>query len=225
LNLLESGLAAFLQSVFQKRNLEVVNFNDPDRKTINSIINQIRKETELLISNTAAQQLYIAVKATGKIAGDIAEVGVYRGGSAKVICMAKGDRNLHLFDTFKGIPEPGKPDDLIQTGAAENISDVGSVKTYLAGFSNVHLYEGMFPDTAGPIEKTRFSLVHLDVGLFESAYDSLEFFYPRVNRGGVIISHDYSYQSGVKRAFDEFFVDKPEIILDLTGYQCLVIKL
>ena len=42
----------------------------------------------------------MAVKATRKLSGDIAEVGVYRGGSAMIICEAKGNKKLHLFDTF-----------------------------------------------------------------------------------------------------------------------------
>ena len=46
----------------------------------------------------------MAAKITGKVTGDIAEVGVYKGGSAKIICSAKGDRHLHLFDTFAAFP-------------------------------------------------------------------------------------------------------------------------
>src|ERR1035437_2891958 len=40
------------------------------------------------------------------LGGDIAEVGVFRGGSAKLICEVKGSARLHLFDTFEGMPEP-----------------------------------------------------------------------------------------------------------------------
>ena len=41
-----------------------------------------------------------------------------------------------------------------------------------------------------------------------------------------MISHDYPASEGVKRAFDEFFYDKPEVIIELTGGcgQCLVVK-
>jgi O-methyltransferase len=224
LSLLDSGLGEFLQRFLRIRNFEVLNFNNPDRKDINSLINQIRKETKLELSNTAAQELYIAVKATAKIDGDIAEVGVYRGGSAKAICSAKGDRDLHLFDTFNGIPKVGSRDS-IRPEPGQYFSDIGTVKEYLAGFPNVHFYEGTFPETAGPVEGKRFSFVHLDVGSYESTVDCLRFFYPRINQGGAIISHDYSFQSGTRRAIDEFFSDKPEIVLELPGYQALMIKL
>jgi hypothetical protein len=47
-----------------------------------------------------------------------------------------------------------------------------------------------------------------------------------MTRGGVILSHDYRSIScpGVKQAYDEFFADKPEIIIELWDTQCVVIK-
>ncbi len=47
---------------------------------------------------------------TEKIKGELAEVGVYKGGSAKLICEAKGNSILHLFDTFEGLPNVGEND-------------------------------------------------------------------------------------------------------------------
>jgi O-methyltransferase len=225
LNLSESGFVSWIQSFLSKINLEIVNFNDPDSKKINAEINEIRKETALSMSNTAAQELFMTVKATGKIEGEIAEVGVFRGGSAKVICEGKEDRALHLFDTFKGLPRPGIFDNPDAAKEGSFNSDMNRVKEYLAEFPNVQIYEGLFPDTAGPVKNTKFSLVHLDVGLYKTTFDCLSFFYPRMNRGGVIISHDYIYRSGVKKAFDEFFLEKPEILLGLPSYQCIMIKL
>ena len=73
----------------------------------------------------------------------------------------------------------------------------------------------------------KFSFVHLDVDIYTSTLEALKFFYPRINRGGAILSHDYPGAVGVKKAFDEFFEDKPEIVIELptgTG-QALVIKL
>jgi len=40
-----------------------------------------------------------------KLNGDYAEVGVYRGSCAKIICEAKGDERLYLFDTFEGLAD------------------------------------------------------------------------------------------------------------------------
>src|SRR5689334_16134273 len=46
--------------------------------------------------------------------GDIAELGVYRGGCAKFIAQLKGDKLLHLFDTFQSTPETLKDIDTHQ---------------------------------------------------------------------------------------------------------------
>jgi hypothetical protein len=59
----------------------------------------------MLLADNEAYQLFATVKAVAKIQGDIAEVGVFKGGSAKLICEAKGNKRLHLFDTFEGIPK------------------------------------------------------------------------------------------------------------------------
>ena len=40
----------------------------------------------------------------------MAEVGVYQGVSAKLICEAKGDKELHVFDTFEGLPDKSGTD-------------------------------------------------------------------------------------------------------------------
>ena len=70
-----------------------------------SELRKIRSDTNLLLEDIEAYQIYMAAKITEKVPGDIAEVGVYKGGSAKIICSAKGDRVLHLFDTFPACPE------------------------------------------------------------------------------------------------------------------------
>ena len=86
-------------------------------------------------------------------------------------------------------------------------------------------YKGYFPDTAGPVKEKKFCLVNIDVDIFESVKACMEFFYPRMSRGGVIICHDYSRFPGVLEAVDTFFQDKPEAVFELGGTQCLIIKL
>jgi hypothetical protein len=45
-----------------------------------------------------------------------------------------------------------------------------------------------------------------------------------MEKGGMLISHDYSTVPGVKKAFDEYFADKPETVIELPTSQCLFIK-
>jgi hypothetical protein len=63
------------------------------------------------------------------------------------------------------------------------------------------------------------------VDLYESTLSCLRFFYPRLSPGGILISHDYLTAEGVNAAFREFFAGKPEPVIELTGYQCMIVKL
>jgi hypothetical protein len=193
-------------------------------KNIVNIIRKIKKENQLLLDYDEAYFLYVTVKSVNKIKGDIAEVGVYRGGSAKLICEAKRNKVIHLFDTFKGLPEPDKLFDRFYK-ARQFISSLEFVKKYLNSYKGVYFHKGIFPKSAKSMKNINFSFVHLDVDLYQSTLDSLMFFYPRLSDGGIIISHDYTQALGVKKAFDDFFADKLEIIIELPNRQCLVTKL
>ena len=130
---------------------------------------------------------------------------------------------LHLFDTFEGLPAPADLDNVkFHTGQFR--SELASVKRYLAD-SRVEFHKGLFPGTASVVADRRFSFVHLDVDLYESTLAGLEFFYPRMSRGGIIISHDYVSADGVNLAFQKFFESRPDPVIELTGYQCMVVKL
>lgn len=171
--------------------------------------------------------LYQLVLKTRKLPGEIAELGVYRGGSAKLMALLKGDKPLHLFDTFEGMPTVRADVDRHEAGDFANTS-LEAVRQYLSGFRNILFYKGLFPDSAKPLagKSITFSLVHLDADIYESTKAGLEFFYPRTVKGGTILSHDYRnlHCPGVKKAYDEFFAGKPELVLELWKTQCLVVK-
>lgn len=188
------------------------------------LIGRVRRERQSLLTAFESYIIYSLARSHRNRPGEMAEVGVFRGGSAKLICEVKGEKPLHLFDTFEGLPTA--------TASDRNVHRVGqytcsldSVKEYVRDYPNVHCYKGLFPNTAGPIENSRFCFAHFDVDLYESTKSCLEFFYPRMLPGGVMISHDYSVLAGVKQAFKEFFAERPEGMIELPTTQCMVIKL
>ncbi|TAL49188.1 macrocin-O-methyltransferase [Patescibacteria group bacterium] len=200
-------------------------YDDPASTQVFNLIKQIKKETEMILKDHEAYQIYRTVRETEKIKGDIAEVGVYKGGSAKLICEAT-KKPVHLFDTFEGLPDLCEIDNPEQFRKGDYSAQFENVKSYLKKYPDVYFYKGLFPSTSELVKNKKFSFVHLDVDLYESTLNCLKFFYPKINRGGVIISHDYLKSEGVKRAFDKFFKDKPEIIIELPACdQCLVVKL
>lgn len=91
-------------------------------------------------------------------------------------------------------------------------------------YPNVFFYKGLFPETARPAENKTFAFVHLDVDLLSSTFDALKFFYPRMEKEGVILSHDFSTTIGVRKAFHDYFADKPEPVFELGTSQCFAVK-
>jgi hypothetical protein len=194
-----------------------------DRKTI-QLLRRVRRERVSLQTAYEAYTVYSIAKAYTNVPGDIAEVGVFQGASARMICEVKGDKALHLFDTFEGLPEAASEDGKVHNPQQFSCS-LESVQKYLAAYPNIHFYKGEFPASATGVPEIRFSFVHLDVDLYASTLSCLKYFYPRMTPGGVILSHDYSILAGVKQAFEEFLADKPERPIELPSTQCMLIKL
>lgn len=187
------------------------------------LVTRVKEERPFLLRHVEVCNLINALTATANIRGDIAEVGVAFGGSAKIICTFAANRSLHLFDTFEGLPEPTLKDNS-KYKSGQYACSLESVAQYLAEF-RVEFHKGYFPFTAEAVKDHVFSFVHLDVDLYEGTLASLQFFYPRLSPGGILISHDYLLADGVKAAFMEFFANKPEPVLELIGDQCMIVKL
>lgn len=208
----------------QKKGISLNHYANPRRQPAIDVIHSIKHDADvMMLSSYEAYQLFMAVKGTQKVRGDVAEVGVYRGGSAKVICEAKASRHLHLFDTFEGIPSVGA-EDASRFEVGEYAASLEDVQAYLRDYTNVSFYKGRFPATGEAVRDLAFSMVNLDVDTYESTRDCLEFFYPRPTPGAILMSHDYSDTPGVRHAFDEFFEKRPEPIVELAGSQCLIVK-
>lgn len=179
----------------------------------------------MLLADQEAFLIYELVKKTEKIPGELVEVGVYQGASARIM-RAASNKPLHLFDTFDGLPELSAEDSVAQFQKGNFSALYEQVVSYLSDCENITMYPGIFPATAASISDKQFSFVHCDVDVYKSMRDCLEFFYPRLSRGGVMICHDYPAAVGVKKAIDEFFADKPEIILEpFATSQALIVKL
>ena len=188
------------------------------------MIKQIKKEVRFLQHMDEAYQLYAAVQNTTKINGDIAEVGCFQGGSTRLIALAKGTRPLYVFDTFDGLPEPTVRDDNPFFIKHRMTASYEEVYSYLHDIPNIFIYPGVFPGSGAAIQNKKFSFVHLDVDLYQGTKESLAFD-PRMNRGAILICHDYVYQRGVREALDEFFLDKPEPVIELSSNQATFVKL
>jgi O-methyltransferase len=180
-----------------------------------------------LVDRARCFMLYQCMQQTASIPGAVAEVGVYRGGTARLIAEVMGPgKALHLFDTFSGMPATTDDKDFHIAGDFADTS-LQQVTRYLGGYPQVRLHPGFFPDTAAPVAAETFSMVHVDVDIYRSVLDCCSFFYPRTLRGGCLVFDDYGLVTcpGAKSAVDEFFVSRPEHPIYLPTGQCLVLKL
>jgi O-methyltransferase len=154
------------------------------------------------------------------IAGKFAECGCWRGHSAymtaQLISKAGQKRDLYLFDSFEGgLSDKSEEDkgllatvdpDAVRREKEAFYSTEKEVSEALLPFDFVTLYKGWIPDRFTEVKDKIFSLINLDLDLYQPIKDSLDFFYPRLSKGGVIIVDDYGTTDwpGVTKAVDGF---------------------
>lgn len=166
--------------------------------------------------------------------GDFAECGVYKGGTALIIHdaiwfskMLHNRKNLHLFDTFKGMPETnGDPSDH-RKGDLGDVS-LDEVEKRFEIYPQIVFHPGLIPETFKDVEDRMFAFIHIDVDLYQTTKDCCNFFYPRLVKGGMIIFDDYGfprYELAQRKAVDEFFENRSEEPISLRTGQCLIIKM
>jgi len=184
--------------------------------------------TRSLLDMRRAYVLHQFAQLAALIPGPIAEVGVYRGASSKIMLHAAGETKvLWGFDTFSGLPPIDSARDQFWAENELGETSLEEVRNFLHS-PNVHLVEGIFPATAGVLPAgTTFSLVHIDVDLYKAALDCCAFFYDRLSPGGFMVFDDYGFLScaGVRKAVDEFFSDKPSKPVYLPSGQAVFINI
>jgi hypothetical protein len=162
----------------------------------------------------------------------IAEIGAYKGGSAKFIIETlnknKYKNKFFVFDTFEG---HAVVDEIVD--GWHKVGDFGDtsyeeVKAYLNA-PDVMIYKGDFLETSQLIDHIpNFGMVHIDVDVYPVTKFCLEFFEKHTIPGSLIIIDDYgnNYCKGLKKAVDEYLFANShfKMFYLLTG-QALLIKI
>lgn len=181
-----------------------------------------QKLSSLIIGKHRYETIYNCLEETSNYDADFCEVGVYKGGSANFIANYLKHKNINkklfLIDTFKGIPNTTA---LLDTHCIGDFGDVDfkEIVEFFNDYKNVNIFKGEFNTHKNIIENIKFSFVHLDVDNYISYQNCLEFFYPRMVDGGIILCDDYNVISckGCTKAVDEFAL-KNNIKIYNTGY-------
>ena len=211
-----------------------LNLNRPgsflDSLRMIQLILRVRKYTAVFIPRLAS--LYKLSKEIDRrgVVGDIVECGVYNGGSsalmASVCCHSSIERDIWLFDSFEGLPEPtdkdGKKAQSCGWWCHGNLDKVKRIYQSLCiPEYRVRIVKGWFKDTFPSTQVQDIALLHIDADWYESVKLCFENFYERVQPGGFIVIDDYGHWEGCKRATDEFLTSRAinaELIqVDYTG--------
>jgi len=169
---------------------------------------------------------------TNNISGAFVECGVFRG--ANIIVMMRAllhadvtDRDIFLYDTFSGMPEPDEIDvyydgqPAIQVWqSAKHATSGGSdwvcspieevrqnIKAVGYPMERATFVEGLVEDTIPETMPSEIALLRLDTDFYQSTKHELTHLFPRLKRGGILIIDDYGAFAGSRAATDEYFKD------------------
>lgn len=204
---------------------------------------------------TSTEKLAALVEATRyvvrhRVPGHVVECGVWRGGSMQAVALTlleldSADRELHLFDTFEGMPPPSEndtrttgegsvsADELLAASDKDSrmwaIAPLDGVKTVMSetGYPDqlIHYHPGLVEDTTPGQAPDTIAILRLDTDWYASTKHELTHLYDRLSPGGVLILDDYGDWEGARKATDEWLAETGEqIFLAPMGTGCIGIK-
>jgi len=122
--------------------------------------------------------------------GDFAEFGVWYGRTFKHIYTAAlwQCRNIHAIDSFVGMPHPILEGDRDYPAGTFSVGDSFQFRE---NYPRAVIHEGFIPDILAELEDVRFAFAHVDLDHEHSTGLTLEWLWPRMSPGGIMICHDY----------------------------------
>lgn len=230
-----SPLISMLRKIVRSTGFDVIRYRKggseipPDcDAAIAETIRRVRAYTQTSPERIASLCEAIRYVVRAQIPGAIVECGVWRGGSMMAVArtlIEAGDmtRDLFLYDTFDGMPEPGAKD-VTYTGTSASTlmrnsskddpesvwcyAPIDSVKNALCGIgyseNRIHFVQGMVEDTIPRAAPEQIALLRLDTDWYQSTRHELIHLYPRLSKGGVLMIDDYGHWDGSRKAVDEW---------------------
>lgn len=175
-----------------------------------------------------------------RLPGDFVECGV-NGGFMSSAIMYHVEWNLHkkrffLIDTFAGPVLSQFSEDEIKRGRQKKVADAFASGAYLtnleqirnnfSGWRNVHLFPGQIPEILPEVPVQEVAFLHIDLNCAYPERTALEFFWPRLTQGAIVLLDDYACTTleCQKQAMDEAALELGTHILSLPTGQGLILK-
>jgi len=222
-------------------------FGFEEEGTIKAAVSTVKDYTLASFERLATLWQQVRYLDRYNIPGGLVECGVWKGGCAGMMALAHmHDRNtpvreVHLFDSFQGLPQPDRRlDGDLAIGMAHGEADgkdiaigacVASIEEcrnllidtigYPPNLIKIHpgWYNEVIPQAARWVGD--IALLRLDCDWYKSTEICLEHLYGKVSDHGVVVIDDYGHFSGCRRAVDDFIQHLQEPVLlnhiDYTG--------
>ena len=145
-------------------------------------------EQELSNDYVRLATLELLCRRLAEVPGAAAELGVYRGFFARCINLSLPERRLYLFDSFEGFAEEAEAAEAFH--AAHRNTAIDKVLAMMPYPESITVKPGFFPESLHGLED-RFCLVSLDVDFYQTTLDGLRYFWPRLEKGGCLLLHDW----------------------------------
>jgi len=144
------------------------------------------------------------------VPGDVAEFGVYNGGSSRILSVLFPDRTIWAFDTYEGMPKEDFDSQLDRDGPG-SFRPAYTVAEMFGSYLNVIPVKGRFSETIEHLPlRPKFAFVYIDCDLYKSARDIFSWLPWHLMRGAVIFLDDYGTHRGIQAAVHEFMQDNAQ---------------
>ena len=188
-----------------------------------------------LVDKYRCFELWKLVEQVAKLKhGSIIEIGVWRGGTGALIAeQAKKcgiEETVFLCDTFTGVVKAGERDSAYEGGEHADTSRQ-TVEELIIGrmrLDNVEILEGIFPDETGyQVEGMQFRFCHIDVDVYQSAKDSVEWLWDRMVPGGIVVYDDYGFRGcdGITKYVEEQIICRDRLVIHNLNGHAIILKL
>lgn len=217
------------------------------REELSKLVDEILEKRYSMVPKPLFESIYYEKDKINELEGDIVECGVWRGGMSLYLTKLFPDKKVWLVDSFEGFPDlndmkykadwdPHKKGTPIRENllgiSVEEVESVfkefGETATCIKG----NVSDTLKPEVC-PIEK--IALLRVDVDSYSGTLEVLEYLYPKVVKGGMIILDDANLESA--RTAILHFLEKENIPpiaysawelgeqrYDLAGEGCYIFK-
>jgi len=180
-------------------------------------------------------ELWAILEQSKHLDGSIIEIGTWQGGTGALIAtkaeLCGISDTVYLCDTFSGVVNAGINDSEYRGGEHSDTS-IDLVENFISKkmkLKNTKILKGIFPqETSHLIDKEeKFRFCHVDVDVYQSSKDVIDWIWDKIVIGGIIVFDDYGFYrtGGVRMFVDELRnCNDRKIIHNLNGH-AIVIKI